>query len=127
MKVLSRLASLGMALVLLVLVSFSIWAAITTLDAAVQAQGSVHLSEQYEQARFAVGAEESLERKYRLEPGPDVLAGHRAAGALLVSALQIVYRDGDASDRTLVKQLLALHKRYLITVDLMFAAVDKGI
>ena len=30
------------------------------------------LSAAYERARFAVGEEESLERKYRLEPGPEI-------------------------------------------------------
>src|SRR5216684_2987403 len=99
MRLISHLSSFGLAIILLVLASFSVWAAMSTLDAATRAKAAVHLSDLYEQAHYAVGAEESLERKYRLEPGPEALANHRAAAAMLVNVLQIVDRDGDTSDR----------------------------
>jgi hypothetical protein len=55
------------------------------------------VSDDYAAAASAVAAEESLERKYRLEPGPDVQARYAAAAGRLVDALALVRRDGDAA------------------------------
>jgi len=71
-----------------------------------------------------VGAEESLERKYRLEPGPDVRARHSAAGADMVEALQRAARMGDQAERQLIQGVLAKHEQYVGAISRMFAAVD---
>jgi len=122
----SRLTSVGLTTILLVLTAFSIWATLTTQQAANRTAVSEYLNDQYQQARFAVGAEESLERKYRLEPGPEPLANHKAAAAALVAALQNIAQRGDAHDRSIVEQVLATHQLYLSATHLMFAAVDQG-
>ena len=122
----SRLTSVGLATILLGLTAFSLWAALTTQQAANRTAVSEYLNDQYQQARFEIGAEESLERKYRLEPGPEPLANHKAAAAALVTALQNIAERGDAHDRTIVAQVLATHQLYLIATHLMFAAVDRG-
>jgi diguanylate cyclase (GGDEF)-like protein len=122
----SRLTSIGLTTILLALTAFSIWATLTTQQAATRAAASAYLNDQYQQARFAVGAEESLERKYRLEPGPDPLASHTAAAAALVTALHNIAERGDTHDRRIVAQILALHQLYLVNTHLMFAAVDRG-
>src|SRR4051794_41170212 len=84
----ARLASFGLAAVLIVLPAFALWAAIATYQAGEAARRSSGLSDIFEQARYAVGGEESLERKYRLEPSPEVRARHRAAGVSLTTALR---------------------------------------
>jgi hypothetical protein len=66
-RTVTRLATAGLAAVLLVLTEFALWAAFSTNRAAGQADRLSRLSDAYQQARFAVAAEESLERKYRLE------------------------------------------------------------
>jgi hypothetical protein len=63
------------------------------------------VSEDYWRAATAVGAEESFERKYRLEPGEGVRVRFDQAAAALIAALGEVQRDGDASDRALVYQV----------------------
>ncbi|MDQ2906766.1 MAG: bifunctional diguanylate cyclase/phosphodiesterase [Chloroflexota bacterium] len=123
---LSRLTSLGLTAILLVLTAFSMWAALTTQQAINRTTLSEYLNDQYQQARFAVGAEESLERKYRLEPGPEPLAAHKAAANNLINALHNIYNQGDAHDRIVVEKVLTTHQLYLIATHLMFAAVDRG-
>jgi diguanylate cyclase (GGDEF)-like protein len=124
--VMSRLMSVGLTTILLALTVFSIWASLVTQRAATHTTVSEYLNDQYQQARFAVGAEESLERKYRLEPGPEPLAAHTAAATALVTALQNVAHAGNASDRRVVEQVLAANQRYLLATHQMFTAVDQG-
>jgi diguanylate cyclase (GGDEF)-like protein len=122
----TRLATAGLAAVLVVLTGFALWAAYSTNRAARQADRLSRLSDAYQEARFAVAAEESLERKYRLEPGPEVRQRYQQAAAALLAALDGVRQRGDASDRALAAKVEAEHARYLDGIDRMFNAVDAG-
>jgi len=122
----SRLVSCGLAAVLIVLTTFAMWAAFTTQEAAGRARSAASLSDQYQQARYWVGAEESAERAYRISPGPPAYAEHRAAARALLSALQTIRRAGAADDRALVDQALRAHARYLIAVTRLFAVANQG-
>ena len=122
----TRLATAGLAAVLVVLTGFALWAASSTNRAARQADRLSRLSDAYQQARFAVAAEESLERKYRLEPGPEVRTKYQQAAASLLTALEDVHQRGDHADRVLKERLDAQHDRYLDAIGRMFAAVDAG-
>src|SRR5664280_1549286 len=122
----SRLASVGLVLILLGASVFAVWSSQATSRAARAASGASRLSEDYAAAATAVAAEESLERKYRLEPGSDVQARYDAAAGMLVDALALVRRDGDAADRAGVDQLLVAHTAYLAAIDRMFRATDRG-
>jgi diguanylate cyclase len=121
-----RVATAGLAAVLVVLTGFALWAAYSTNRAALQADRLNRLSDAYQQARFAVAAEESLERKYRLEPGPQVRANYQQAAASLQAALEEVQQRGDQADRLLKERLDTQHDRYLDAIAQMFAAVDTG-
>jgi diguanylate cyclase (GGDEF)-like protein len=125
-RTVTRLATAGLAAVLLVLTGFALWAAFSTNRAARQADRLSRLSDAYQQARFAVAAEESLERKYRLEPGPEVRQRYQQAAAALLAGLDGVRQRGDANDRALVAKVEAEHARYLDGIDRMFNAVDAG-
>jgi diguanylate cyclase len=122
----TRAATAGLAAVLVLLTGFALWAAFSTNRAARQADRLSQLSDSYQQARFAVGAEESLERKYRLEPGAKVRAKFNGAAGSLLAALNEVQRRGDVQDQALVAQIEAQHARYLDGIQRMFAAVDAG-
>jgi diguanylate cyclase len=125
-RTVTRLATAGLAVVLLALTGFSLWVAYSTNRVARQADRFSRLSDAYQQARFAVAAEESLERKYRLEPGPEVRQRYQQAAAALVAALDVVHERGNHEDQVLVGQLDADHARYLDAIGRMFAAVDAG-
>jgi diguanylate cyclase (GGDEF)-like protein len=125
-RTVTRLATAGLAAVLLVLTGFGLWAGWSTNRVARRSDQFSRLSDAYQQARFAVAAEESLERKYRLEPGPEVRERFREAATAVVVALGVVHERGNREDRVLVERLEADHARYLKAIGRMFAAVDAG-
>jgi diguanylate cyclase (GGDEF)-like protein len=122
----SYFASFGLAGVLIVLSIFALWGEFSTNRAASAAKRFSALSDAFEQARFAVAAEESLNRKYRLQPSAEVLARHHKAGAALLAAMERARELGEPTDRVLISDVLALHKEYLLAIDRMFAAIDAG-
>ena len=122
----SRLASFGLASVLIVLSFVAVWGEFSTNRAAHAAKRFSELSDAFEQARFAVAAEESLNRKYRLQPSAEVLGRHREAAIALLAALENARRLGEPADRALISDVLAIHTEYLVAIDRMFAAVDAG-
>jgi diguanylate cyclase (GGDEF)-like protein len=122
----SRLASIGLVLVLLGVSAFAVWSSQATSAAAHGADVASTLADNYAQAASAVASEESLERKYRLEPTPAVRARYDAAGRQLLSALELVARNGDQRDRARVEKVRAAHRFYLAAIGRMFTQVDKG-
>ena len=122
----SRLASFGLAGVLIVLSIVAGWGEFSTNRAANAAKRTSELRDAFEQARFDVAAEESLNRKYRLRPSAEVLGRHREAASSLLAALETARRLGDPADRALVSDLIAIHQEYQLAIDRMFAAVDAG-
>ena len=120
-----RFASLSMAIVLLFLASFSVGIVITSKLAAGKTEHATQLSTLYQEARYAVGAEESLERKYRLEPGPEVRTNYQNAAKTLVEKLTAI-KNFDASEAPLVNKVIGLHDSYLKSISKMFTAVDSG-
>ncbi len=95
-------------------------------SAARNAAQANRLSDAFVRAASAVAAEESLERKYRLEPSPDVRAMYDAAQASFVTALGNVDANGDADEHAFVAKMLTQQAGYLAAVDRMFAQVDLG-
>ena len=112
-------------MVLLGVSVFAIWSTQTTATAARRAVTANRLSDDFALAASAVAAEESWERKYRLEPGPAVRVRFNTAAAGLVTALNQVRADGAEEDRVLVVRVLGQHRTYLAGIDRMFQAVDR--
>jgi signal transduction histidine kinase len=121
-----RVASAGLAIVLALLAGAVAVFAVATEKAVGRATKTTVLSDAYQQARFAVGAEESLERKYRLEPGRQVGIRFAQAATSLEHALEQVEEAGNENDRRLVTDLRAAHSRYVRAVERLFDAVDAG-
>jgi diguanylate cyclase (GGDEF)-like protein len=122
----SRWAPFGVAGVLIVLFALAGWGTVSTYRAGSAAKRFSQLSEAFEQARFAVAAEESLNRKYRLQPSPEALVRHHEAAASLSAALESARALGDRADGALISDVQAIHKEYLLAIGQMFAAVDAG-
>jgi diguanylate cyclase len=121
-----RFAALGLAATLVGLTVISLLGAARTRSVAGSVARSTDLSQAYTRAKEAVGVEESLERKYRLEPGPAVRARHSTAGTDLVTALGEVRLRGDAADAALVDKVLGEHATYRLAIEHLFGAVDQG-
>ena len=94
----SRLASFGLASVLIVLSIVAVWGEFSTNRAEQAAKRFSELSDSFERARFAVAAEESLNRKYCLQPSAEVLGRHQEAAASLLAALENARRLGEPAD-----------------------------
>ncbi|HZV26290.1 MAG TPA: diguanylate cyclase [Acidothermaceae bacterium] len=121
-----RLAALGIVLILLGVSGFAVWSSHATAVAARNAALANRLSDAYVRADSAVAAEESLERKYRLEPSSAVRARYDASAASFVTAMHDVDADGGAGDSILAAKVLAQQAGYLEAMDRMFAQVDLG-
>jgi diguanylate cyclase (GGDEF)-like protein len=121
-----HIASFGLAGVLIVLSIFALWGALSTYRVANSAERLSELSDAFEQARFAMATEESLNRKYRLQPSAEVLGRHHEAAASLLTALNHARMLGEPADGVLIGDVLGMHKEYLAAIDRMFAAVDAG-
>jgi diguanylate cyclase (GGDEF)-like protein len=119
-----QLGIITVAVTLVVLMVVALIGSLATNWSAAQAQRAVLLNTAYHRAATAVAAEESLERKYRLQPGPVPLAAHRAAEKALPEALAQVRRLGDAHDRSLVTRVLGEHAGYVKGAAALFRAVD---
>ncbi len=100
--------------------------AFSTYQAANATKRFSELSDAFEQARFALAAEESLNRKYRLQPSSEVLRRHYEAASSLLTALERARAIGEPADSSLIGSVLATHREYLLAIDRMFAAVDVG-
>jgi diguanylate cyclase (GGDEF)-like protein len=120
-----RASVVGLLAVLCFLAGFSIMTQ-SREDALSRRAGAANsLSSVYQDARFWVGQEESLERKYRLEPGPTVLALHDDAEQNLTVDLRRLLHLGSSSARgTVAQRLLSLDASYVRASDALFRAVD---
>ena len=116
----------GLLAVLCFLAGFSLVTENDLAARATDAQRSSHLAELYGDARFWVGQEESLERKYRLEPSPAVLAVHTSAATNLTRDLSAIGRiDRSSVTARLVARLAYEQRRYATATVKMFDAVDR--
>jgi diguanylate cyclase (GGDEF)-like protein len=121
----SRWAGAAMVVVLLGVSGFAVWSSLATATASERAIQGSRLTDDYARAVMAVSDEESLERKYRLEPGPVVRARYDRAASSFVTALAAVAKDGSSADRALDDTVLAQHQRYLTAIDQLFGATDR--
>jgi diguanylate cyclase len=123
---LARASSAGLFAVLIGVSGFAMWSAVSTRQVAERAIASNTLSDHYSAAATAVAAEESLERKYRLEPGPEVRSRFEKATGDLKAAMELVRRDGTSQDQAVADQVAAAYGPYLLAIDRMFGAADRG-
>jgi diguanylate cyclase (GGDEF)-like protein len=115
----------GLLAVMCLLAGFAIVTQTRGASLSRRADAANTLSSVYQDARFWVGQEESLERKYRLEPGAAVLRLHDQAEQNLTADLRRLARlDSSPSNRLVVTRLLRLDARYARASAGMFDAVD---
>src|SRR4051794_29287965 len=111
---------------LLFLVTVLAVGSLSARSAAATARRAVVLNESLHRAALAVAAEESLERKYLLEPGPEVREAHAAAERDLAQAMREIERSGDPADRLLAEQVLRENDGYVTASQALFDARDRN-
>jgi diguanylate cyclase len=120
----SRAASFGLAVVLALLAGFTLSSVMVSNRRATDVAEAVRLNNAYRDASLDVASAESLERKYRLEPSPQVLARYDAAVSSLKSSLEEIIASGDSVGAEPARQAMAGFDVYRLAISRMFAAVD---
>ncbi len=112
------------------LVGLAVFALVTQHRVVVEANrtdAANRLATVYQDARFWVGQDESLERKYRVEPSRKALSQHEQSGDNLTADLQrVAALEQTAVARRWVAHLLVLHRGYEAATQRMFAATRAG-
>ena len=122
-----RASVVGLLAVLCFLAGFSVMAQNRSAALARRADTANTVSSVYQDARFWVGQEESLERKYRLEPSTDVQWLHSLAEQSLAGDFRRLLRiDPSPTAKAVVTHLLNLHAEYERASEGLFRAVDFG-
>src|SRR5690348_9555113 len=119
-NLLSRLATVILFLVLLVLTGFSIW--IARLNQ--QASSATRESSLFRRINYALSAEESAQFEYVLWPSPALQKEHLADANTLIALLHQLQQESDPDAAPLAQQLLSEEARYLFLSGQFFAAVD---
>jgi diguanylate cyclase (GGDEF)-like protein len=110
---------------LVALVGVDTVGSLVTSNAAGVSALAVRIATAYHHAATAIAAEESLERKYRLQPGPVPKAAHAAAEVSLEQAVRQVAVLGGSADRNLAKVVLREHNAYVAASAQLFRSVDR--
>jgi diguanylate cyclase (GGDEF)-like protein/PAS domain S-box-containing protein len=118
------LSTIGLATVLILVPAFAFWGAWTTYDAGMASKHANEISDAFEQARYSVGAQESLERMFRLDPSKEARERHAAAAASLVSWLQKARDLDPRGSAALVDSVVLRQRTYMSAVARMFTAID---
>jgi diguanylate cyclase (GGDEF)-like protein len=121
----NRWAIIGASIGLVALIGVVTVGSLVTSNAAGMSARSVRTAVAYGHAAAAIAAEESLERKYRLQPGPGPKAAHTAAEAALQRAMRQVAVLGGSTDRNLARVVLREHKAYVAASAQLFLSVDR--
>jgi diguanylate cyclase len=120
----SRAASFGLATVLVLLAAFTLSSVFVSNHRATDVAQAVRLNNAYRDARLEVATAESLERKYRLEPSPEVRAKYDTAVKSLKSSLENIIDSGDSVGAEPARKAMAGFDVYRQAINRMFAAVD---
>jgi diguanylate cyclase (GGDEF)-like protein len=122
-----RISIAALVVGLTALATFALAAEHRVVNEAKRADAASRLATVYQDARFWVGQDESLERKYRLEPTQDVLDLHEQSGDNLIADLKrVAALDDSTAVRDQIARLLQLHREYEAATSRMFAATRAG-
>jgi diguanylate cyclase (GGDEF)-like protein len=122
----SRLALTGMAVVLLSMSGFAVWASNVTSTSLREVSRITALSDAHEGAAMALETQESLVREYLVLPSPAVRSLVAQRSADVDARLAYIKTAGDAPDRALATSLLARHQTYAGMTFNALSAVDRG-
>jgi len=121
----NRWAIIGASIGLVALIGVVTVGSLVTSNAAGTSSRAVLTAHAYNDAATAIAAEESLERKYRLQPGPVPKAAHAAAEVSLQQSMRQVAVLGDSADQILARVVLREHKAYVAASAQLFLSVDR--
>lgn len=122
----SRLATVGLALVLVSLTSFSLWAAFRTDAAAREGDRDGAEQEAWQTARLQLAAENTAQRAYMQRSRAASRAASMRAAVTLRISLGFIQRHASPADAAVARQAGVEHERYLAATGRLLAAVAAG-
>lgn len=121
-----RLVSAVLAGVMVVVAAVAMWAIQAAGHAERSAQRSHLLADTLDRARFDIAQQESLERKYRLDPSPAVRIEHSQAARDLDADMAAYAAIGGAGQRSVADRILSADAQYGRASEALFDATDRG-
>jgi signal transduction histidine kinase len=122
----TRVAWLGLAIVVVCLAGFSTFAAYSTQTRVEDARRSVSLLATYERAIDAIREEDIAEVEYLVDESPENGARRSAAITSVIAAIDGIAAQDDGEDADLAAGLLILHDRRLLASDELVIAIGMG-
>jgi diguanylate cyclase (GGDEF)-like protein len=124
-RVVTWCSTAGLVAVLCFLAGFSVLTQRKVADRSRAADEATKLAAVYADARFWVGQEQSLERKYQLEPGSTMFALHAEAERHVLGDLaKVRVIDDSPATRRFLASTERAHAGYVIAIRALFKAVD---
>ena len=122
----SRLASLGLAAVVLSLAGFSIFAAFTTRTQIDRAARADALANRYEDGIAVFREQERVRLRFFLDPTAESAFRLEQAGRDMAEAVSQIAATGDQADAALAREMLALHDDFLAATERLLGAMAAG-
>ena len=122
----SRAASLGLAVVVLSLATFSIFAAFTTRTQIERAARADALANRYEDGIAVFQEQERLKLRFVLDPSAESAAELEQAGREMAEAVSQIAATGGEEDAELAREMLALHDDFLAATERLLGAMAAG-
>ena len=122
----ASVAALGLAVVVICLAAFSIFAAYTTQTQVNRAQDMDARQEGFAHAVAAVSSLQIAELQYHLQATAQHRADLRAATDDVIVLVHEAAALGDADDRQLAKEIAVLHTQFLASTARLVAAIGVG-
>jgi diguanylate cyclase (GGDEF)-like protein len=125
-RLISRIASLGLGLVFVALITCTLWATARIQRAADHASAAVTLSDLYSSANRGLDTEASLQRRHLDDINSGFWREELGAAAATNESLTAIAHSQNAGDREVAGQTLKLHQTYMRTLRELYRAVDSG-
>jgi signal transduction histidine kinase len=122
----SRVASIGLAVVVLSLAAFSVFAAFTTRTQIDQAARADELANTYEAGIAVFEEQERLKLRFFLDPSAESAIRLEQAGRDMAEAVSEIAATGGAEDAELAREMLALHDDFLAATERLLGAMAAG-
>jgi signal transduction histidine kinase len=122
----SRVASGGLAVVVLSLAAFSIFAAFTTRTQIDRAARADALANSYEDGIAVFQEQERLKLRFFLDPSADSAVRLEQAGRDMAEAVSRIAAAGGQQDAELANEMLALHDDFLAATERLLGAMAAG-
>jgi len=123
-RIVSRLVSMGLLMVLLVMAGASLWITVLNEQAGSAEETSTSRSDLYSQALYEISIEESAQFEYALGPSLSLRQEHLADANAFIALLRHLQQDGKPDDMNFAGQILTEQTTYLLLVNRYFADVD---